>query len=58
VQLVWFLDANFVAHLPWLESFAAVYRRRVGLPVFCKLRPERATERVVRLLCTLNCTGV
>lgn len=58
VRLVWFLDANFVAHLPWLEAFAAVYKRRVGLPVFCKLRPERATERVVRLLCSINCTGV
>jgi anaerobic magnesium-protoporphyrin IX monomethyl ester cyclase len=57
-RLVWFLDANFVAHLPWLESFAGVYRRRVGLPVFCKLRPERATPRVVRLLCEINCTGV
>ena len=32
----------------WLEAFTAVYKRRVGVPVFCKLRPERATERVVR----------
>lgn len=57
-RLVWFLDANFVANLPWLESFVRVYSRRIGLPVFCKLRPERATERVVRLLVELNCTGV
>ena len=57
-RLVWFLDANFVANVPWLEAFTSVYRRRVGLPVFCKLRPERATERVVRLLGELNCTGV
>ena len=57
-RLIWFLDANFVAHLPWLEAFVPVYRRRVGLPVFCKLRPERATDRVVRLLCEIGCTGV
>jgi anaerobic magnesium-protoporphyrin IX monomethyl ester cyclase len=57
-RLVWFLDANFVAHLPWLEAFVPVYRRRVGLPVFCKLRPERATQRVVRLLCEMGCTSV
>jgi radical SAM superfamily enzyme YgiQ (UPF0313 family) len=57
-RLVWFLDANFVANVPWLEAFAAVYSRRVGLPVFCKLRPERASERVVRLLHSINCTGV
>ena len=58
MRLCWFLDANFVANLPWLEAFAAVYRRRVGVPVFCKLRPERASERVVRLLGELGCTGV
>ena len=58
MRLCWFLDANFVANLPWLEAFTKVYRRRVGLPVFCKLRPERATERVVRLLVKLGCTGV
>jgi anaerobic magnesium-protoporphyrin IX monomethyl ester cyclase len=57
-RLVWFLDANFVANVPWLEAFAPLYRRRVGLPVFCKLRPERATERVVRLLGEIGCTGV
>ena len=58
VQLVWFLDANFVADLPWLESFSAAYRRRVGLPFMCKLRPERATKRIVRALLDANCTAV
>jgi len=57
-KLVWFLDANFVANLPWLEAFAAVYRRRIGLPLFCKLRPERATPRIVRLLVDAGCTAV
>jgi radical SAM superfamily enzyme YgiQ (UPF0313 family) len=57
-QLVWFLDANFIANLPWLEAFAPIYKRRVGLPVFCKLRPERASERVIRALDQLGCTGV
>ncbi|HEX7509090.1 MAG TPA: radical SAM protein [Polyangia bacterium] len=58
LKLVWFLDANFVSNLPWLEAFVAVYRRRVGLPMFCKLRPERATERVLGLLDRAGCTGV
>jgi pyruvate-formate lyase-activating enzyme len=57
-KLVWFLDANFVANLPWLEAFSAVYRRRIGLPLFCKLRPERATPRIVRLLVDAGCTAV
>jgi len=58
MRLVWFLDANFVSDLPWLESFAAAYRRRVGLPYMCKLRPERATPRIVRTLVESNCTAV
>jgi radical SAM superfamily enzyme YgiQ (UPF0313 family) len=58
LRLVWFLDANFVANRRWLEKFVAVYRRRIRLPFFCKLRPERATERVVALLVEAGCTGV
>jgi anaerobic magnesium-protoporphyrin IX monomethyl ester cyclase len=57
-RLVWFLDANFTAHRPWFESFAAKYARRVGLPYFCKLRPETASDRVVRALVDSNCTAV
>jgi anaerobic magnesium-protoporphyrin IX monomethyl ester cyclase len=56
--LVWFLDANFVAQQRWLEAFAPLYARRVGLPFFCKLRPERATEKTVRLLVDAGCTAV
>jgi len=58
LKLVWFLDANFISNLPWLEAFVAVYRRRVGLPMFCKLRPERATNRILGLLDSAGCTGV
>ena len=58
LKLVWFLDANFAADRSWLERFASVYRRRIGLPFFCKLRPERATERNVSTLVEAGCTGV
>jgi anaerobic magnesium-protoporphyrin IX monomethyl ester cyclase len=58
LQLTWFLDANFTAHWPWLQAFLPVYRRRVGLPFVCKLRPERATPAVVELLVQAGCTAV
>jgi radical SAM superfamily enzyme YgiQ (UPF0313 family) len=58
IRLVWFLDANFVAFGPWFDEFCRVYRRRVGLPFMCKLRPERATERTVRMLVETGCTAV
>jgi radical SAM superfamily enzyme YgiQ (UPF0313 family) len=57
LKLAWFLDANFVADVRWLEAFVPVYRRRIGLPFTCKLRPERATERIVKLLADAGCTG-
>jgi anaerobic magnesium-protoporphyrin IX monomethyl ester cyclase len=58
LRMVWFLDANFVAHGPWLDAFLPLYRRRVGLPFMCKLRAERATERTVRALADAGCTLV
>lgn len=58
LRLAWFIDANFCANQRWLEAFARIYPRRVGLPFFCKLRPERATGRTVRLLADAGCTAV
>lgn len=58
LKLVWLLDANFVAHRPWLEAFMPIYRRRVGLPFVCKLRPDRASDTVVKLLADGGCTAV
>ena len=58
LRLIWFLDANFVAQQPWLEAFSRIYARRVGLPFFCKLRPERATDRTVKALLAAGCTAV
>jgi anaerobic magnesium-protoporphyrin IX monomethyl ester cyclase len=58
LRLTWFLDANFIAHRPWLEAFLPVYRRRVGLPFVAKLRPDRATDPVVNLLADAGCTAV
>lgn len=58
MRLVWFLDANFAANRRWLEAFTRVFPRRVGLPFFCKLRPERATEKTVKMLVQAGCTAV
>jgi len=57
-KMTWLVDANVVAHHRWLEAFLPIYRRRIGRPFFCKLRPEQATERTVRLLVEGGCTAV
>jgi anaerobic magnesium-protoporphyrin IX monomethyl ester cyclase len=58
MKIVWLLDANLVADKRWLEAFGPLYRRRVGLPFFCKLRAERATDRVVRTPVDAGCVSV
>lgn len=50
VEMINFVDDNFASSLPWLESFAPEFKKRVGLPFFCSVRPENATEDVVRLI--------
>ncbi|MDY0003247.1 MAG: radical SAM protein [Polyangia bacterium] len=58
LRLVWFLDSNFAANRKWLASFLPLYRARVGLPFFCKVRPNSATPDLVESLVGAGCTSV
>jgi radical SAM superfamily enzyme YgiQ (UPF0313 family) len=58
LRLVWFLDANFVANRRWLRDFLPRYRARVGLPFFCKVRPNTASPDLVQALVDAGCTAV
>jgi len=57
-RLIWFLDANFAANRRWLRAFLPVYRRRIGLPFFCKVRPNVVTDELVSDLVDAGCTSV
>lgn len=50
VELISFVDDNFVTSDEWLEEFAEQWPSRVGLPFFCSVRPDDLTERNALLL--------
>jgi len=56
--LVWILDANFAVSRAWMRSFVPVYRARIGLPFFCKVRPNLVDPELADLLAEGGCTGV
>lgn len=57
-KLVWFLDANLACNRKWLRAFLPLYRRRVGLPFFCKVRPNVVSDRLAEELAEAGCTSV
>jgi len=57
-DLVRFSDDNFCYDPDWLESFAALYARRVGVPFWIFLDPRTSSERVIRSLKHAGCAEV
>lgn len=58
MRMVWFLDSNFAASRAWLSRLLPLYRRRVGLPFFCKVRPGTVSDELVAALVEAGCRGV
>ena len=57
-SLVWFLDSNLGASKAWLADLLGRYRREVGLPFYCKVRPDFVTPATADLLADAGCRGV
>lgn len=55
LRLVNFVDDNFASSVEWLQEFATKWRNKVGVPFFCSVRPEDATEEVFSLLKDAGC---
>lgn len=58
LEFVVFVDDTFILDGAWLAEFAQQYRRRVGLPFFCNVRPNLVTAEVVGLLKRAGCHSV
>jgi anaerobic magnesium-protoporphyrin IX monomethyl ester cyclase len=58
VRIVWFLDANLACNVKWLRSFLPVYKRKVGLPFFCKVRPNVVSDELAGRLVDAGMTSV
>jgi len=50
-----FEDDMFTANPTWLRNFGEVYKRRIGLPFRCNIRPETSTDKNCKLLADMGC---
>jgi len=57
-SLVWFLDSNVGVRKSWLADLLGLYRSEVGLPFYCKVRPDFVTPETADLLAGAGCRGV
>lgn len=57
-EFVAFRESIFPMNHRWLEEFATLYARQVGLPFYCHLRLDLLTRERVRLLAEAGCHSV
>ena len=50
VKLINFVDDDFASSMEWLQEFSYLYKKNVGLPFFCSVRPENFTHEVAALI--------
>ena len=50
-----FVDDIFTLNKDWLREFAPIYRREIGLPFTCNVKPELMDEEVAGLLKASGC---
>jgi anaerobic magnesium-protoporphyrin IX monomethyl ester cyclase len=58
LKFVIFEDDIFVLPVEWLEEFTFQYKKDVGVPFFCYLRPNTVNHKVVGLLKSAGCHSV
>src|SRR5262249_40100171 len=58
LEQVIFLDDLFIIFQDWLEEFAEVYPKRVGIPFFCNVRANLMTPEKTALLKKAGCATV
>jgi anaerobic magnesium-protoporphyrin IX monomethyl ester cyclase len=54
-QSISFLDDIFGIHHGWLDEFASIYPKKVGLPFLCNTYPSMVTKKHVALLKKSGC---
>lgn len=58
LEFIRFNDDVFVFNPSWLERFSELYRRRIGLPFNCQIRPNQVNKDTCRLLKEAGCVSV
>lgn len=52
------LDDNIIFSTKWLEEFAEIYPKRVGVPFWCLVTPTFATEKAIGYLKKAGCVSI
>ncbi|MAG52449.1 MAG: hypothetical protein CMH62_00630, partial [Nanoarchaeota archaeon] len=55
IEKINFQDDIFITNKVWLKEFLKLYREEINLPFYCHIRPDLATEEVVKDLKDSNC---
>ena len=58
VKDIFSMDDLFTLDEQWIEDFAEQYSKRVGLPLYCHIRPGTVTQSMVNSLKKANCHSV
>lgn len=56
VKHIQFFDEVFISKRPWMEEFAATWKREVGMEFSFLMRVEQAKPDLIRLLADAGCT--
>ena len=58
LKKVFFHDDTLILDSKWLNEFLSLYKKRVGLPLYCSGRADTLTEEIARNLKAANCRVV
>lgn len=58
INHVFFMDDVFAINPSWLEQFAPLYRKEIGIPFLCYGYPTTVTERIADALVEAGCLQV
>ncbi len=58
LQVIGFRESIFVYSTKWLKRFGELYRKEIGLPYYCHVRPDMMKQEFVDLLAWSGCHTV
>lgn len=57
-KFVYFQDDIFIMNKPWLQEFAEKYKKGIGIPFHCHVRPNLVDDKSADLLSKAGCFSV
>lgn len=58
LEFITFMDDTFILSKSWLKEFGEKYRRLVGLPFWCQVRPNLVNEEIIGILADAGCVSL